>query len=213
MDTNKQHEFKVTRTKKQRRPRKLKPSFATRFVAIDIETTGLNHLVSEIIEISAVRFNNGTHIESFTTLVKCTKAIPYNITSLTGITDKDVESAPDIFIAMDQFLKFIAGDVLVAHNETFDIKFIKKHLDSIGCALQNEIHCTLKLSKKLFPNTENHKLQTITKHLNIDVRQSHRAYEDALSTGYVYLNCLRKSMNDQQIEGIRSQGMIFLLAS
>lgn len=195
---NKQHDFKVTKTKKRTQVRRLSPVFTSDFVAIDIETTGLKHTDHEIIEIAAVRFRNGMHTDFYSSFVKPKIRIPEHITSLTGIKDSDVVNAPDTLTVLQQFKAFISNDTLVAHNATFDMKFINNYFGAIGDTIANEVHCTLKLSRKIFTGLENYKLNTVARYLNINTRQSHRAYEDALCSGYIYINCVSKSSAAKQ---------------
>lgn len=195
---NKQHDFKVTKPKKRTQSRRSSPVLTSDFVAIDIETTGLKHTEHEIIEIAAVRFRNGIHTDFYSSFVKPKYRIPEHITALTGIKHSDVVDAPEVSTVLQEFKVFISNDTLVAHNATFDMKFINRYFGAIGDTISNEVHCTLKLSRITFKGLENYKLNTVAKHLDINTRQSHRAYEDALCSGYIYLNCVCKASSNKQ---------------
>ena len=97
--------------------------------------------------------------------------------------------APSVSDVLAQFLEFIGDSPLAAHNASFDIKFIE-HL--IRGKLSNKIHCSLKLSRKAFPGLENYKLATVAMCLDIGIKRTHRAYEDALCAGYIYMRCIQK---------------------
>ena len=94
------------------------------FVALDLETTGLDNSKDEIIEISAIRFIAGKPSDEFTTLIKPTINIPKKITDLTGINDSLVSGAPSINEKLDDLFSFINNDLVVAHNAQFDLGFL-----------------------------------------------------------------------------------------
>ena len=93
------------------------------FVVFDLETTGLNAVTNEIIEIGAIRFDTNKPVEVFHTFIKPYKKISAKITSINGITNKMVEGCPTIEEVLPRFIDFIGDDVLVAHNSDFDMKF------------------------------------------------------------------------------------------
>ena len=102
------------------------------YVVFDIETTGFSPLTCQIIEIGAVRVENGVITDRFSTFVNPKVPIPFQITQLTSITDQMVIGAPDIETVLPQFLEFIGDAALVAHNASFDVSFIEQKLQISG---------------------------------------------------------------------------------
>ena len=98
------------------------------FIAFDLETTGLDSKRNEIIEISALRFIDGELSDEFTTLVKPDQKIPQKITEITGINDVMVSNAPHISEVLDDFISFMDGSIVVAHNAEFDLEFINQNI-------------------------------------------------------------------------------------
>ncbi|MBF0542538.1 MAG: 3'-5' exonuclease [Nitrospirae bacterium] len=162
----------------------------TTFIAIDIETTGLSAVNDKIIEISAVKFHNRRHIDDYTRLINPQRSISYHASQVNGIDDSMVCNAPKFNDIIDELLDFIGDAPLIGHNiKLFDIGFIQKEL---GLVLNNPIIDTLPLSRQAFPFLENHQLMTLQRYLKIETSVNHRAYDDALSTGYLYIRCLQE---------------------
>lgn len=165
------------------------------FTVIDVETTGLE--LGQIIQIGAIKCRDGQIIDRFNTYVNPETSIPDNITKLTGITDKMVEDAPKIDLALVQFNSFIAKDVLVAHNAKFDMKFIQSYENfCFESTLDNEIIDTLELAQKYIKDTPNHKLVTLKDYLEMDIK-SHDALNDCEVTVKLYLHCIEKSLENE----------------
>ena len=96
-----------------------------KFVAIDVETTGLSPVYNELIEISAIKYEGAKKIDNFSTLVKPKKEVSNIITNLTGITNKMLENAPQIEEVMPKLVKFIGNHIIVAHNANLMLAFYK----------------------------------------------------------------------------------------
>jgi DNA polymerase III epsilon subunit family exonuclease len=179
---NKQHPgFQVTRSFPIRR----RPS-TYRFVAVDIETTGLSNEDS-IIEIAAVRFVGGQVEEVYRSLVRSKKVIPAKVTQLTGITQSMIAEAPHPGAVIRDFVAFISTHRLVFHNASFDMRFIGKYLKYFGYPLPDRILDTLPLARKKLPALSSHRLAHLVEHLGLPVARSHRALDDSLATGHLYL--------------------------
>lgn len=178
---NKQHpEFPVSRIHPIRRaPRQQK------FVAVDIETTGLSNEDS-IIEIAAVLFVGGKVERVFSSLVYTKRQLPLSITRLTGITEEMLSVAPKANAAIQEFKTFIGDYRLVFHNASFDMRFIRRYADYFKWIMVNPVHCTLKIAREKLPNLPNHKLATLVAHFEIGVNRAHRATDDSIATGLLY---------------------------
>ncbi len=161
------------------------------YVIVDIETTGLEPKTSEIIEIGAIKTEGKTAKDVWQTLISCPQDLPPNIIQITGIDDEMLKGKPSIEQALEDFLAFSGGHVLVAHNSDFDIPFLSHHIDKhLKKKLENRIVCTLKLARKLIPGLKNYKLGTIAAHLGITAPSAHRAMGDCEVTYGLWMHLM-----------------------
>lgn len=160
------------------------------FVVLDIETTGLNSEKDKITEIGAVKIRNGKIIERFSSFVNPMVPIPSFIVKLTGITDEMVKDAPPIEAVLLEFIEFINGATLVAHNAPFDLGFIKHYAKVIGEHIHNPVIDTLQLSRKMFPNLDKYRLNIVAKHLGVTLENHHRAVDDSKATAEIFIKCM-----------------------
>ncbi|MFW3355714.1 PolC-type DNA polymerase III [Aliarcobacter butzleri] len=171
-----------------------KKTIKSSFIVIDIETTGLHSIRDEIIEIGAIKIENinSTQHKTFQAFIKPKKAIPEFITNINGITNEMVENADSIEEVLEEFLDFIEDYPLVGHNIDFDIKFLNNKIKKAKLDFNNkELIDTLPLSRRAFPKSYNHKLQTLVRYIGINTNGSHRALEDSKATLFVYTTSLR----------------------
>ncbi len=161
------------------------------FTVFDLETTGLSAERDRITEIGAVKIKNGEITASFSSFVNPGIPIPGFITKLTGITDDMVKDAPDIEKALPEFMEFIGGSVLVAHNASFDMGFIRHSARSLGKAIDNSVIDTLQLCRNMFPELGRYKLNNVAKHLGISLENHHRAVDDSRATAEIFVKCLQ----------------------
>ncbi|PNT93256.1 PolC-type DNA polymerase III [Pseudoclostridium thermosuccinogenes] len=162
------------------------------FVVFDIETTGLDAEKDKITEIGAVKIKGGKIVDRFSTFVNPEVPIPAHITKLTGITDEMVKDAPVISAALDEFLRFSEGSVLVAHNANFDVGFIRHNCRVLGKDATFTVLDTLQLCRNLFPELGRHKLNIVAKHLGVSLENHHRAVDDSKATADILLICFDK---------------------
>ena len=137
------------------------------FVVFDLETTGFDKKECKIIEIGAVKIRNGEVIDTFSEFVDPEQPIPPKITELTSITDSMVEGAEKIEVMLPRFKEFCKDCVLVAHNALFDVGFMKEKARQQGTDFEFCYMDTLTLGRAMYPGLTNHKLDTISKHLNV----------------------------------------------
>lgn len=157
------------------------------YIAIDIETTGLNPGQCEIIELGAQRYEEGTPTQSFSMLIRPSRSISRFITNLTGITNEMVEGAPPITEALPAFLSFVEGSILLGHNVNFDINFIYDNcIRHLHAPFPNDFIDTMRFSRRLFSELENHKLVTLVNSFGICEVTAHRALADAQVTAQCY---------------------------
>lgn len=159
-----------------------------KIVVFDVETTGLDRERDQIIELGAVKIDNGNIIERFSTFVKPTKHIPYDVTKLTGITEEMVADAPPIEFVIRDFYNFSKDCVLCGHNIIdFDIHFVRREGKALGLDFDNEIIDTLNEARVARLKTSRFNLGTVTKLLGISLEGAHRAWNDAYATAQVLL--------------------------
>lgn len=154
-------------------------AFIDDYVAVDLETTGLDPRFDAIIEIAAVKVAGGKPVDSFATLVKPPFEVDEFITELTGITNDMLAHAPAIEAVLPSFLEFVGDGVVVGHNANFDINFLYDEAQRRGWCFQNNFVDTMRLSRRLFKDFESHKLATLVKNFGISVHPEHRALADA----------------------------------
>ncbi|MCB2355473.1 PolC-type DNA polymerase III [Clostridium estertheticum] len=160
-----------------------------RFVVFDLETTGLSSENDKIIEIGALKIENGKIVGRFSEFVNPGIDIPYKIIELTGITNDNVSDAASIEDVLPKFLEFTKDSVLVAHNSDFDASFIKKNSQRLGLNFKNAIMDTIPLAKYLLKDLKTFKLNTVAKYLGITLENHHRAVDDAKATADILLHC------------------------
>jgi DNA polymerase-3 subunit epsilon len=171
-------------------------SLCNEFVVIDFETTGLNCNNGKIIEIAAIKYKNREEIDTFTTLVNPGIPIPSAATRVNHITNQMVRSAPRIEESLPELLKFIGDSIIVAHNASFDLRFLKWNANQLSVEINNPVIDTLSISRKMFPELDNHKLGTVAQHLGIRIDNAHRALDDTRATGQILIHCLSALGND-----------------
>ena len=159
-----------------------------RFTAIDIETTGLGPEKSKIIEIGAVKYEDGVQKEVFSTLVNPqTAGIPGRITELTGITDEMVKDAPGEAEAMRSLLRFLEGEeVLLGHNIPFDFSFLKVAAGRLGAEFSYLGLDTLIIARQCHPELSSKTLAAMCEAYGITNAHAHRAYEDACTAAQLF---------------------------
>ncbi|AZT90807.1 PolC-type DNA polymerase III [Caldicellulosiruptor changbaiensis] len=167
-------------------------SLDTTFVVVDIETTGFDNQKDRIIEIGAVKIENGEIVDRFSTFVDPEGKIPIRISELTGIYQNMVDSAPKLSDAILEFEKFCSGAILVAHNAQFDIGFLKRSYQECGLIFDYTYIDTLELSRRVLTDLSSHKLNKVAEFLNIELKHHHRADSDAETTAKIFISLIEK---------------------
>lgn len=178
------------------------------FVAFDTETSGAYPVGFDVVEFGAVKWYQGQEIGRLQFLLKPRELMSDFIIGIHGITNEMVQEAPPMAEKIREIHDFFKDSVVMAHHAPFDmgflaIEFEKYHLPApVEPAL-----CTSLLSRKWIHGVDNHKLQTLVKHLKLDGGQAHRAYDDAKACLQVGLACFQK-MGEQMTlaQAIKSQG-------
>ncbi len=160
------------------------------YVAVDLETTGLNPDRDAILELGAVRFRNGEILETFSQVVNPGRPIPAAIRRLTGIDQEEADRAPFLAHVAPLFRRFVGNATLVGHNIGFDVAFLKAG----GLYNHNAIVDTWELALILLPQLGSYKLERLAAHLGIPIAQTHRALPDAETTMHVFLALLERAV-------------------
>ena len=156
------------------------------YVVFDIETTGLSAKKNKIIEIGAVKVENGEIIDRFSAFVNPGEPIPFEIERLTGINDGMVMDEPPVEEVLPRFLDFCGAAVMVAHNASFDMSFIEYNAGQLGIDFKPTIVDTVALARILLPELKRFKLDTVAKALNVSLENHHRAVDDAEATAHIF---------------------------
>lgn len=160
------------------------------FVVFDIETTGLSAKNSEIIEIGAVKVNDGQIVETYNSFVKPKKKVPLKITEITGISDDMVRNQREIDVVMEEFLNFAGEDILVAHNARFDISFIEAFCRKLNIKRKFTVIDTLALARNAITDLGRFNLKSLSRYFKIDLNNHHRASDDAMATAKVFIKLI-----------------------
>jgi DNA polymerase III epsilon subunit family exonuclease len=157
-------------------------------VVLDIETTGLEPVANEIIEIAALKIDQGEISDVFNSLINIGRPLPAEIINLTGITDEMLAAGRDKVAVLKELIAFIQDWPLIAHNVEFDIPFLNHHLGlTLGTSLPNQQICTLKLARKVVPGLPSYRLQKLADHFAIPAPLVHRAPGDVEITFNLWL--------------------------
>lgn len=163
-----------------------------KFVAFDLETTGIKPLSDKIVEIGAVLFDGDVAVGTYGTLIDPGVSIPADASAVNGITNEMVRGKPRIADVLGDFAAFCGTLPLVAHNAPFDFKFL---LEDIvfhrAIAPQGPVLDTLPLARKVFPGLANYKLWTLVRHFDFPSGTFHRAEEDSAYCGLLFDKIVR----------------------
>ncbi|KAB8141266.1 DNA polymerase III subunit epsilon [Chloroflexia bacterium SDU3-3] len=158
------------------------------YVALDVETTGLDPANDEIIEVAAVKFNGDEVLETYQQLVKPHHSLPLKITRLTGISDADLEDAPRFAQIGPDLVRFLKSYPIVGHSIGFDIRMLQAH----GMRLPQTSYDTFDLATLLMPHAPAYRLSALSAALGITHEDAHRALSDSDATRQVFLHMLRR---------------------
>lgn len=173
-------------------------------VVLDFETTGLSpNQGDRAIEIGAVKLENGIETDKFQALMNPGRRINSFIENYTGITNRMLATAPSCKKVMGEFADFIGDSNLLAHNASFDSRFLMAEFSRINRDVVGEFTCSLLVSRRIYQDAPNHKLGTLIDYKNILVNGSfHRALFDAQMTAKLWLKLLDDISERHQIEDI-----------
>ncbi len=158
------------------------------YVALDIETTGLNAERDAITEIGIVKFRDREVISTWSSLVNPRRHIPYKIQRLTGITPEKVKDAPTISALLPRLAEFVGKAPVIGHNVQFDLGFLRRH----RLFVQNVGIDTFELASILVPEAPRYSLTVLAETLGIEIVEAHRALSDATATKDLFLKLMER---------------------
>jgi len=159
------------------------------YVALDLETTGLDAEHDAIIEVGAAKFRQDEELDRFSTFVDPGRHIPHDITVLTGITDQDVKGAPQLHEVLPRLREFVGEQPVLGHSVNFDLRFLQQH----STAFDNEYLDTFELAGVLIPDADRYSLSRLAQMLNVELEQAHRALDDALTSYRLFRAMLQRA--------------------
>ncbi len=169
------------------------------YAIIDIETTGQASSTGKITEI-AVFIHDGFEVtDSFSSLINPECFIPGFITQLTGIDNEMVKTAPKFYEIARKIVEITEDKVFVAHNVSFDYRFIQEEFKRLGYDYQRKTMCTVRLGRKFLPGYRSYSLGKLCSDLGISIQGRHRAAGDALATVNLFEMILaRKALKESK---------------
>ncbi|MRI34458.1 DNA polymerase III subunit epsilon [Endozoicomonas sp. OPT23] len=177
---------------------------ASTVVVLDFETTGLSpDMGDRAIEIGAVLLENGKITDRFQKLMNPDRRINSFIENYTGISNAMIKSADSCASVMKEFGQFIEGHNLVAHNASFDKKFLDAELLLADSNYRGSFACSMLIARRLYQDAPNHKLGTLVRYKNLPTEGVfHRALADAEMTAHLWLEMLNDLNNSHQLDHI-----------
>lgn len=178
-------------------------------VVIDFETTGLSpNLGDRTIEVGAVLVHNNQIVDRFQSLMNPEMRISPVIENLTGINNKMLSTAPKAKEVMGQLKTFIDNHQLVAHNASFDSRFMDAEFNRIKHKRKNEFACSLLMARRIYPEAPNHKLETLVRYKNLKTDGvHHRALADAEMTAHLWIKLISDMKNSYGLKNVSFETM------
>ncbi|MGI9392132.1 MAG: exonuclease domain-containing protein [Parvibaculales bacterium] len=169
-----------------------------RYAMIDLETTGLSPDHGDrVTEIGIVILEKGLIVNQYESFINPERNIPADVVSITGITNDMVKNAPTFGSIADEILEFVAGCELVAHNASFERKFLEAEFQNSDIFYREKILCTMLLSRRINLDLKSHKLENLAKKYKVRQLSAHRALDDARVTAEVFAKMLSEQFDER----------------
>lgn len=171
---------------------------------IDFETTGMSpDRGDRATEVAVVMVSGGKIIDRYQSLMNGGAYISTFIEELTGISNAMVRAAPPAKIVMAELADFVGCVPLVAHNASFDCRFLDAEWAQIGYRRQSEFACSMLLARRVYPDAPDHKLGTLVRHLDLpQAARAHRALADAEMTAHLWLRMVSDIKNRHGLDSL-----------
>jgi DNA polymerase-3 subunit epsilon len=173
-------------------------------IVIDFETTGLSpNLGERTIEVGAVLIQNDQIVDRYQSLMNPGVRISGFIEDYTGITNRMLSSAPSVKEVMGELKDFIGSHLLVAHNASFDSRFLDAEFARIKHKRKNEFACSLMMARRIYPEAPNHKLETLVRYKKLKTDGiHHRALADAEMTAHLWIKMIADIKKQYKFESV-----------
>lgn len=181
------------------------------FVIFDLETTGTSPQNCAITEIGAVKYKNGEIYDEFCSFVNPEMPIPEKITEITGISDDMVKDAPTIAEVFDKFMDFCGNSILVAHNASFDVSFLRTAAEKLQKILKITYLDTVAVSRYVNNDLNKHTLDSVAKYFDLGDFNHHRASDDARMLAMIFDKMAKKLTGEgitkiSELSGVMATG-------
>ena len=177
----------------------MKPLFEAPLAIVDLETTGAHPAWDRVTEIAVLEVAHGEVVSEWSTLVNPGTSIPPAIQALTGITNAMVADAPAFEDFAAGLYERLEGRVFVAHNVRFDYGFLRHAFERAGLRFQVRTLCTVKLSRRLYPEHARHNLDSLIDRHHLQCESRHRALGDARAV-WQFLRVAAEERGAEQLE-------------
>ena len=160
------------------------------FIALDLETTGLSPTNDRIVQISLVYFHNGKEKKNYTSYVKTDRKVSkaaYNVNHISPLKLKFAPSEDKVYKEVVKFIDKNKHSTIVAHNASFDSRFLNNTLQRMGYSVDLDYTDTLSLARRNVEGVPNYKLDTLCEYFEIELDHAHDAYSDAKACGELYI--------------------------
>lgn len=175
------------------------------WIAVDTETTGKYPIESEICEIAAVKWRDGKIVSEYQQLIKPSRPMSETVIKIHNITNEMVATSPSLTEVLLPFCEFISDGYVLAHHAPFDMGFLTYAMEICRHTLPcYPAVCTSLLSRKIIPESPNHRLQTLIRHLDLNKGQAHRALDDAKACLQVAIQCFERMPAGTTVQDIVS---------
>ena len=181
--------------------------FKQNLVIIDVETTGLSSAHNKIIELGIIRVEKGKIVGKLNTLINPQAYVSPFIEKYTGISKEELKTAPIFNDVKNQVKDILSDAIFVAHNARFDYGFIKHEFSRLENTFSAKTLCTVRLSRRLFPEHRSHSLQSLIDRYQFKFKRRHRAYDDA-NIVLQFLKIINKQIKPNKLNKIFSDIII-----
>ncbi len=175
-----------------------------KIAVIDFETTGISpNYGARITEVAIVLVEGGKIVDHYQSLINAKVHIPYFIEELTGISNAMIRSAPPPAKVLAAMMEFMGDLPLVAHNASFDSKFLDAELALMKQERSQEFACSMMLSRRIYPACPNYQLGSLVKHLRLpDAKRHHRALADAQMTAHLLIKLISDIKDQYKLDSV-----------
>jgi DNA polymerase-3 subunit epsilon len=171
---------------------------------LDFETTGLSpNCGDRATEIAITLVRDGQVVDRYQSLMNAGRRIPAEVTHITGITNAMIATAPPVAKVMREACNFVGNTPVVAHNASFDKKFWEAELAYLSLSSASMFACTMLLSRRIYPNSLNHRLSTLVQLLGLpQTGRAHRAMVDAEMTSHLWCRIQQDISKTYRIQSV-----------